>query len=234
MYSKVKGRATKPTNLREPGNSASSSENEKSEFLKKRHSSDPEKPSEKVVCRNASKSKSTVKVKDKYSESRSKGGNVKSSARKIDFKCVITTSSESDSEMMDIRKSCPLSVNTDTEKDKDVESLTDRMDQNSLLKTPERNSTLTLESPNTSSAKTINYSLMEPGSEELPITPDMSKVTKDTSSSSSTITTNYSLLERFEKEDNILAASGDLDEQCEVRTFPKIARPVLSFKAKIR
>ena len=222
MYSKVKGRATKPTNLREPGNSASSSENEKSEFLKKRHSSDPEKPSEKVVCRNASKSKSTVKVKDKYSESHSKRGSVKSSARKIDFKCVITTSSESgsDSEMMDIRKSCPLSVNTDTEKDKDVESLTDRMDQNSLLKTPERNSTLTLESPNTSSAKTINYSLMEPESEELPITPDMSEVTKDTSSSSSTRTTNYSLLERFEKEDNILAASGDLDEQCEVRISP--------------
>ena len=221
MYSKVKGRAAKPTDSKELGNSVSSCESEKSAY-KKRHSSDPEKPSKKASCKKTTKSKSTVKIKDKFSEGHSNSSSVKASARRIDFKCVITSESESDSDILDRRKSYPLSVNIDSEKDKDVESLTDRMDQNPLLKTPERDSEITSESLSGNSAQTINYSLIDSDGDKVGDTvlrtPEVTKCTLDSLSSSSARTINYSFLQNSENEES-LSVAGEKDENCEVSSL---------------
>ena len=219
MYSKVKGRAAKPTDLKEPGSSFSSSENEKSARQKIRHSSDPEKGSAKLSCRKTQRSKSTVKIKDKFSEGHGKG-TVKTSARKIEFKCLVTSESESDSDIIDKRKSYPLSVSVDVEKDKDVENLANQIHENAVLRTPERSMTVGLQK--TDSAKTVNYSLIDNNENdtlwEKPLceTPEGRKITVDCLSSSSSRTINYSSLHDSDQEEGLTSPVGFDGENSEV------------------
>ena len=225
MYSKVKGRAAKPTDLKEPGSSISSSENEKNAPPKKRHSSDPVKESIKSRSTKTQRSKSTVKAKDKFSEgqSDSKSGEVKASARKIEFQ--FTSESESDLDIMDKRNSFPTSVSMGEEKDKDIERLAKSLDHNAILKTPKRSVSLTTDSQSTDSTKTVNYSEM--GSSDvtdtdkmwdksLLSTPEGCKIMTDFHTSSSAKTINYSMLQGSDNEEML---TGNGKEKTEVNGF---------------
>ena len=213
MYSKVKGRAARPSDLKEAGSSMSSSENEKSGPSKKRHSSDPTKDSVKASVKKTQKSKSTVKVKGKYSKGKSgsKAEKVTASARKIEFQ--ITSESESDLDVINNRNSFPVtdSVDNDSENGKeDIVKLADNLDQNAVLKTPERSISVNSDLQSTDSTKTVDFSKVESGSGEvsdktwdklLLSTPEGSKITDTSHTSSSTKTINYSLLEASDKEE---------------------------------
>ena len=225
MYSKVKGRAARPSDLKEPGSSMSSSENEKNDPAKKRHFSDPTKDSVKSSAKKTQKSKSTVKVKDKYSkgQSGSKSGEVTASARKIEFQ--ITSESESDFDVIDKRNSFLVSdsIGNGSEEDKqDIETLADSLDQNIVLKTPDRSFNLNSDSQSTDSTKTVDFSKVGSGSvtaadkvwdKLLLSTPEHSKTVDDSHTSSSAKTINYSLLQVSDNEEMM---EGNGEEKSEV------------------